>query len=167
MLETLKQEYLNRFQAKKLLTLRSLLFYYRSVNCRVVVLLYAALGTSNKRKQAKLRKKLLIKYGVTVGSHSRIGKNLTIEHHQGIVIGRNAVLGDNCTLYQQVTLGQKEGKFPTVGNNVLIYPGARIIGDIHIGNNVVIGTNAVVLKDVPDNCIVAGVPAKIIGKVQE
>lgn len=167
MLETLKKEYVNQFQAKRFLTLRALLFYYRSVNCRVVVLIYTALKTSNQWIKAKLLRKLLIKYGVTVGAHSRVGKNLKIEHHQGIVIGRNAVLGDNCTIYQQVTLGQKEEKFPTVGNNVVIYPGARIIGDITIGNNVVIGTNAVVLKSVPDNCIVAGVPAKIIGKVQE
>lgn len=84
----------------------------------------------------------------------------------GIVISHYAKFGDNCTIFQQVTVS--EGKIPetsaTIGNNVLIGAGAKIIGNINIGNNVKIGANAVVVSDIPDNCTAVGVPAKIIKK---
>ena len=82
----------------------------------------------------------------------------------GIVIHARAVVGRNCMIGQGVTIGGKSGWYevPIIGDNVKINAGARILGPVHIGNNVIIGANAVVVKDVPDNCIVAGVPAKII-----
>lgn len=82
----------------------------------------------------------------------------------GVVIHSRAVIGKNCMIGQNVTIGGKSGWYevPVIGDNVEISAGARIIGPVRIGNNVIIGANAVVVKDVPDNCIVAGVPAKII-----
>ena len=82
----------------------------------------------------------------------------------GIVVHARSVIGRNCMIGQGVTIGGKSGWYevPIIGDNVHISAGARILGPIRIGNNVIIGANAVVVKDVPDNCIVAGVPAKII-----
>lgn len=82
----------------------------------------------------------------------------------GVVIHARAVIGNNCLIGQNVTIGGKSGwhEVPIIGDNVEISAGARILGPVRIGNNVIIGANAVVVKDVPDNCIVAGIPAKII-----
>lgn len=95
---------------------------------------------------------------------SKIGRNLMIWHGFSTIINAQSI-GDNCSIWQQVTIGNKldngEAK-PMIGNNVKICAGAIVIGDIKIGNNVIIAAGAVVTKDVPDNCVVAGVPAKII-----
>ncbi len=72
-------------------------------------------------------------------------------------------IGKNCTIYQQVTVGNSGGHYPTIGDNVSICAGAKVLGGVKVGNNVTIGANAVVTKDVPDNAIVAGVPARVIG----
>lgn len=82
----------------------------------------------------------------------------------GIVVHGRAVVGKNCMLGQNITIGGKSGWYevPVIGDNVHISAGARILGPVRVGNNVLIGANAVVVKDVPDNCVVAGVPAKII-----
>ena len=82
----------------------------------------------------------------------------------GLVIYARAVIGSNCMIGQDVTIGGKSGWYevPIIGDSVYINAGGRILGPFRIGNNVIIGANAVVIKDVPDNCIVAGVPAKII-----
>jgi serine O-acetyltransferase len=73
-------------------------------------------------------------------------------------------IGKNCTIFHQVTIGYKKGKCPTLGDNVRIYTGAVIIGGIKLGNNCTVGANSVVNKDVPENCTVAGVPARIINR---
>lgn len=82
----------------------------------------------------------------------------------GVVIHKRTIIGQNCMIGSNVTIGGKSGLYevPKIGNNVYIATGSKILGPITIGNNVTIGANAVVLKDVPDNAIVAGVPAKII-----
>lgn len=110
------------------------------------------------------RYRILKKYNCILSPNSEIGDNLKLPHPMGIVIGFDAKIGRNCTIYHQVTVGQKEGKFPIIGNNVTIYAGAKIIGNIKIGNNSIIGANAVVIKDVPENSIAVGVPARIIKK---
>jgi serine O-acetyltransferase len=99
-----------------------------------------------------------------------IGEGLIINHAFGIAIGL-ANIGKNCSISQNVTIGHNyskknlEGKFePTIGDNVIISPGAVIVGPVHIGSNVVIGANSVVISDFPDNCIIAGIPARLIGK---
>lgn len=95
-----------------------------------------------------------------------IGKNLFIDHGSGVVIGETTIIGDNCTIYQGVTLGgtgKENGKrHPTIGNNVFIGSGAKVLGNITIGDNVKIGANCVVLKDIPSNSTAVGIPAKII-----
>lgn len=97
-------------------------------------------------------------------SSHQVGKNLMIWHGFSTIINAQSI-GANCSIWQQVTIGNKLDKGeskPTIGNNVKICAGAIVIGDIKIGNNVIIAAGAVVTKDIPDNCVVAGVPAKII-----
>lgn len=91
-----------------------------------------------------------------------IGESLFIEHGFSTIIAAKKI-GNFCKIYQQVTIGySNETDAPTIGNNVIIYAGAKVIGDITIGDNVNIGANAVVVKDVPSNCTVVGVPAYIV-----
>lgn len=116
------------------------------------------------------RYKIIKKYSCYISQYSLIYEDITFPHPVGIVIGggkdNQVKIGKNATIYQDVTIGQNNNKYPTIGNNVTIYAGAKIIGDIRIGNNVVIGANAVVNKNVPDNCVVAGIPAKIIKELK-
>lgn len=104
--------------------------------------------------------------GIEIHPGAKIGKGLFIDHGMGVVIGETAEVGDNVTIYHGVTLGgtgkDKGKRHPTIGNNVVIGAGAKILGPISIGNNVKVGANAVVLKDVPDNVTVVGIPAKIV-----
>ncbi len=104
--------------------------------------------------------------GIEIHPGAKIGKNFFIDHGTGVVIGETAEIGDGVTLYQGVTLGgtgKERGKrHPTVGNNVLIGVGAKVLGAITIGDNARIGGGAVVLKDVPPNTTAVGVPAKIV-----
>lgn len=108
-------------------------------------------------------KRLWSRWQVQISPVARIGDGLLLPHPTGVVVGSGAVIGVGCTLYQQVTLGQSEGGYPTLGDGVIVYAGARIVGSIHVGNRAVIGANAVVTKDVPEDAIAAGVPAKVIG----
>ena len=103
--------------------------------------------------------------GIEIHPGAQIGKSLFIDHGMGVVIGETAVIGDNVLLYQGVTLGGTglaQGKrHPTIGNNVVIGAGAKILGNITIGDNSYIGANAVVIRDVPPNSTVVGVPGRI------
>lgn len=104
------------------------------------------------------------KYQCRISPGAIIERGLTMPHPNGIVIGSGSKIGKNVTIYQQVTIGQNRNKYPRIGDNTIIYSGAKIIGDIHIGKNCIIGANAVVIKDAPDNSILGGIPAKIIKK---
>ena len=105
------------------------------------------------------------KTGIEIHPGATIGKRLVIDHGEGVVIGETAEIGDDCLIYQGVTLGgtgKHTGKrHPTVGNNVLIGAGAKVLGPINIGDNSRIAAGAVVLKDVPANSTAVGVPARI------
>ncbi len=108
--------------------------------------------------------------GIEIHPGAKIGKNLFIDHGHGVVIGQTAIIGDNCTIYQNATLGgtgkEHNKRHPTLGNNVVVGAGAKILGNITIGNNVKIGANSVVLKDVPDNCTVVGV-GRVVNRTDE
>lgn len=105
--------------------------------------------------------------GIEIHPGARIGKGLFIDHGMGVVIGETAQVGDNVTIYHGVTLGgtgkEKGKRHPTVGDNVVIGAGAKILGPVYIGTGAKVGANAVVLKDVPCNSTAVGIPAKIIG----
>ena len=99
--------------------------------------------------------------GIEIHPAAKIGKNLFIDHGMGVVIGETAIIGDNCTIYQNATLGgtgkERNKRHPTLLNNVVVGAGAKVLGNITVGNNVKVGANAVVLKDIPDDCTVVGV----------
>lgn len=103
--------------------------------------------------------------GIEIHPGARIGKRFFIDHGMGVIIGETAIIGDDVLLYQGVTLGGtglvKGKRHPTIGNNVVIGAGAKILGNITVGDNSYIGANAVVIKDVPPNSTVVGVPGRI------
>ncbi|MGL4569524.1 MAG: serine O-acetyltransferase EpsC [Clostridium sp.] len=109
--------------------------------------------------------------GIEIHPGATIGKGLFIDHGMGVVIGETAEVADNVTIYHGVTLGgtgkDKGKRHPTVGNNVIIGAGAKILGPIVIGDNAKIGANSVVLKDVANNATAVGIPARIIVKKTE
>lgn len=104
--------------------------------------------------------------GIEIHPGAKIGKGLFIDHGMGIVIGETTEIGDNCTIYQNVTLGgtgkEKGKRHPTIGNNVLIGCGAKVLGPFKVGDNAKIAANAVVLYEVPDNSTAVGVPARVV-----
>ncbi len=104
--------------------------------------------------------------GIEIHPGAQIGRGLFIDHGMGVVIGETSIVGDNVTLFQGVTLGgtgKERGKrHPTLGSNVTIGTGAKILGNITIGDYSYIGANAVVLKDVPPNCTVVGIPGRVV-----
>ncbi len=109
--------------------------------------------------------------GIEIHPGATIGRRFFIDHGMGVVIGETAEIGDDVTLYHGVTLGGtswKEGKrHPTLGNGVVVGAGAKILGPIHIGNNAKIGSNAVVVKDVPAGATAAGIPARILDEAKK
>jgi serine O-acetyltransferase len=104
--------------------------------------------------------------GIEIHPGAKIGKGLFIDHGSGVVIGETTEIGDNVTVYQGVTLGgtgkEKGKRHPTIGNNVVISAGAKILGSFEVGDNSKIGAGSVVLKPVPPNSTVVGVPGKVV-----
>ena len=114
--------------------------------------------------------------GIEIHPKAKIGKNLFIDHGMGVVIGETSEIGDNVTIYHMVTLGgispsidssnQRDVKrHPTLKNNVVVGSGAQVLGPVVVGENAKIGANAVVIKDVPANAVMVGIPAKNVGAV--
>ncbi|MBE5961713.1 MAG: serine O-acetyltransferase [Lachnospiraceae bacterium] len=106
------------------------------------------------------------KTGIEIHPGATIGKGLFIDHGHGVVIGETAIIGDNVTLYQGVTLGgtgKEQGKrHPTIGDNVMISAGAKVLGSFTVGENSKIGAGSVVLSEVPPNSTVVGVPGRVV-----
>ena len=111
--------------------------------------------------------------GIEIHPGAKLGKNLFIDHGMGVVIGETSEVGDNVTIYHAVTLGgsspsidsekqRHEKRHPTIGHDVVIGSGAQIIGPVRVGNNSRIAANAVVVKDVPENATMVGIPAKAV-----
>lgn len=111
------------------------------------------------------------KTGIEIHPGAQIGKGFFIDHGQGVTIGETTVIGDNVTLYQGVTLGgtgKEQGKrHPTIGNNVMISTGAKVLGSFTIGDNSKIGAGSVVLEEVPPNSTVVGVPGRVVKRNNE
>ena len=116
--------------------------------------------------------------GIEIHPKAKIGKNLFIDHGMGVVIGETSEIGDNVTIYHMVTLGgispsidsneqRNVKRHPTLKNNVVVGSGAQVLGPVIVGENAKIGANAVVTKDVPENAIMVGIPAKNIGTVSD
>jgi serine O-acetyltransferase len=106
------------------------------------------------------------KFGISVPYRTSIDSGFYISHFGGIIVSEQAVIGKNCNISQGVTIGatnrgEKKGA-PLIGDNVYIGPGAKIIGKVILGNNVAIGANCVVTKDMPDNAVVIGIPGRVI-----
>lgn len=114
----------------------------------------------------RISKRARQRTGIEIHPGATIGEGLFIDHGMGVVIGETAVIGDNCTIYQGVTLGgtgkEKGKRHPTIGNNVLIGAGAKVLGPMRIGDNTRIAAGAVVLEEIPDNATVVGVPGKVV-----
>ncbi|MCR5716926.1 MAG: serine O-acetyltransferase [Lachnospiraceae bacterium] len=106
------------------------------------------------------------KTGIEIHPGAQIGKGFFIDHGHGVIIGETTIIGDNVTLYQGVTLGgtgKEQGKrHPTIGNNVMISAGAKVLGSFKIGDNSKIGAGSVVLSEVPTNSTVVGVPGRVV-----
>ena len=106
------------------------------------------------------------KYGISVPYTTEIGSGFYIGHFGGIVVNGKSKIGKNCNLSHGVTLGKanrgRNAGYPTIGDNVYIGPGAKIVGAVKVGNNVAIGANCVVTRDIPDNAVVVGIPGRVI-----
>lgn len=150
-------------------------FFYAGASYRVAWSLRIILFCK-QRSSLKLAKyfsnRLQKKYGVFISATSDFDETLILRHPTGVVIGEGVTIGSNVTIYQNVTIGGarlgdgKLNNYPTIGDGTTVFAGAVIIGKISIGSNCIIGANSVVTKDVADNKIVAGVPAKVIGTNQ-
>lgn len=109
--------------------------------------------------------------GIEIHPGAKIGSGFFIDHGMGVVIGETAEIGDNCTLYHGVTLGgtslKKEKRHPTLGNNVVVGAGAKLLGPFMVGDNSKIGANSVVINEVPPNSTVVGIPGKVVFKGEQ
>lgn len=104
----------------------------------------------------------MYKFGIEVPYNTKIGGGFYIGHFSCIMVNNHAVLGNRVRISQGVTIGSTPKGYPVIGNDVYIGAGAKVIGNVRIGNNVDVGANSVVTKDVPDNSVVAGIPARVI-----
>jgi serine O-acetyltransferase len=141
-----------------------------SVTSKIALLLRLS---RNLDRNSKLRRILFLRmqrYGVYISANAQIEEGLKLPHPVGIVIGEGVVIGKNVKLFQNVTLGgarigdAKNMNYPILGDNVVIFAGAVIVGNIRIGDDSIIGANAVILKDVPDGATCVGVPGRILGQ---
>ena len=108
-------------------------------------------------------RRVQIKFGIQLPHKTIVGKGLRFSHFSGIVINSEAVIGEYLTIFQSVTVGSVRGKgSPLIGDNCVLFAGSKVIGKVKIGNNVIVAANAVVTRDFPDNCVVAGIPAQVI-----
>lgn len=133
---------------------------------------YVNLLSKCKKKKLKkigiiISRRLQTKYGVFLSYKTSFDETLKLVHPVGIIIGEGVKIGKNVTIFQNTTIGRSDTKiaeYPIIGDNTTIYAGAVLIGKITIGRNCIIGANSVVTRDIPDNSIAIGVPARVIPK---
>ena len=134
------------------MNLATRLFYYQYYHPRV------------RRLVSRLMRLL---FSCDISGPKSAGTGISLEHNAlGIVISSEVILGDNVSIYQNVTIGCGKYGYPIIGNNVKIYPNSTIVGGIHIGDNVVIGANSFVNRDLPSNTVYGGVPARLLRKIE-
>lgn len=131
------------------------------------MLLYRAMNICDQYAITRILAMILCKVnalvcGAVIGKSAQFGRGFVILHSVGVVINTRVKGGENIYLESGVVIGETKRGCPIMGNNIFVGSGAKIVGDITIGNNVTIGANAVVVKSVPDNVVVGGIPAKII-----
>lgn len=120
-----------------------------------------------------INNRLVKLYGLHVDLKAKIDFGVEFRHINGVIIGNGVVIGKNAVIYHQVTLGGQnlgdgqKGNYPVIGDNVTIFSGAKILGNVKIGDGAIIGANSVVIKDIPSNTVVAGVPAKKLKYLKE
>jgi serine O-acetyltransferase len=107
-----------------------------------------------------------VKYGISIPYNTRIGPGIYIGHYGGIVVNDGVVIGSDCNINHEVTIGVKYGGknpgVPIIGDRVYLGPGCKVIGGVRLGNDVAIGANAVVVDSVPDSAVAVGIPAKVV-----
>lgn len=138
----------------------------------LALFLYRGMSLLNRYKLTKpfafvLHKANAVLCGCVIGMNAQFGKRLIILHSVGITINSTVVAGDDVTLESGVVIGAEKGKSPHIGNGVFFGSGAKVVGGITIGDKVLVGANAVVVKDVPPSVVVGGVPAKVIREITE
>jgi len=148
------------------------MFWLFGENARKIVFYYRFSCFFREKGHRKIAKYILLKistkYGCYIGQNTQIGLGIKFPHPTGIVIGEDVIIGNNCIIYQQVTLGgarigdAKESNYPQIGDNVTIFAGAKIVGNVLVNDNSTIGANSVVLKDIPANSTCAGIPSRVI-----
>ncbi len=153
--------YENKYQS----LIKKIYLRYFFPNTNAVFLIRRIL-TSKGIKRIFYRLRLIHKYGIFIGKHTEIDAGLQLPHPNGIIIGDYVKIGGNCTIYQQVTIGVagldniSAKSYPNIGDNCILFSGAKILGDIKLSNNTVVGANSVLLMNTEKNSIYAGIPAK-------
>ena len=140
----------------------------QDASCDAVFLVYRYLGARTGLGRYYYKRKLIRRYNIFIFKDVSIGSGLKLPHPTGIVIGKGAVIGNNVTIYQQVTIGgtnigdTKAGRIAHIGDGCVLFAGARILGGVELSENTQVGANAVLLRDTEAGSIYAGVPAKRI-----